>query len=96
MNSERTSTNTKVKQRILYKKERYAIKKTTQDIKEELNKDVESLRKKNQTRMLEIKSFFSQTNKQQQQQQQKTAKGNSSRLEQVEDRISMLEHKIGI
>jgi hypothetical protein len=29
---------------------------TTQDIKDELNKDMEKLRKKNQTEILEIKS----------------------------------------
>jgi hypothetical protein len=37
---------------------------TTQNIKGELNKDMESLRKKNQTEILEIKSSFSQTKKQ--------------------------------
>jgi hypothetical protein len=39
----------------------YEIKKTTQNIKEELNKDMENLRKKNQTEILEIKSSFSET-----------------------------------
>jgi hypothetical protein len=34
---------------------------TTQNIKEELNKDMENLRKKNQTEILEIKSTSSQT-----------------------------------
>jgi hypothetical protein len=34
---------------------------TTQNIKEELNKDMENLRQKNQTEILEIKSPFSQT-----------------------------------
>jgi hypothetical protein len=34
---------------------------TKQNIKQELNKDVENLRKKNQTEILEIKSPFSQT-----------------------------------
>jgi hypothetical protein len=47
---------------------------TTQNIKEELNKDMESLRKKNQTEILEIKSPFSQT--------KNTVEAHSSRLEQ--------------
>jgi hypothetical protein len=34
---------------------------TIQNIKEELNKDMENLRKKNQTEILEMKSLFSQT-----------------------------------
>jgi hypothetical protein len=54
MNSERTSTNTKVTQGTL-SKETYEIKKTTQNIKQELNKVMENLRKKNQTETLEIK-----------------------------------------
>jgi hypothetical protein len=41
MNSERTATKTKVKQRTL-KKEIYEMKKTAQNIKEELNKDMKS------------------------------------------------------
>jgi hypothetical protein len=49
---------------------------------------MENLRKKNQTEILEIKSPFSQT--------KSTEEGQSSRLEQVEDRISELEHKIEI
>jgi predicted nucleic acid-binding Zn-ribbon protein len=53
-----------------------------------LNKDIENLRKKNQTEILEIKSPFSQI--------KNTVKGHSSRLEQVEDRISELEDKIEI
>jgi hypothetical protein len=52
MNSERTSTNNKVKQRTLSKKEIYELKKTTQNIREELNKDMENLRKKNQTEIV--------------------------------------------
>jgi hypothetical protein len=36
---------------------------TTQNIKEELNKNMEKLRKKSQTEILEIKSAFSQTKK---------------------------------
>jgi hypothetical protein len=48
MNSERASTNTKVKKRKLFLiKEIYEIKKTTQDMTEKLNKDMENLRKSN-------------------------------------------------
>jgi hypothetical protein len=61
---------------------------TTQNIKEDLNKDMENLRKKNQTEILEMKSPFSQT--------KNTVEGHSKRLEQVEDRISALEDKIEI
>jgi chromosome segregation ATPase len=61
---------------------------TTQNVKEELNKDTENLRKKNQMEILETKSPFSQT--------KNTVEGHSSRLEQVEDRISELEDKIEI
>jgi hypothetical protein len=43
------------------KREIYDLKMTTQNIKEELNKDMENLRKKNQTEILEIKCPFSQT-----------------------------------
>jgi hypothetical protein len=43
-------------------------------------KDKENLKKKNQTEILEMKSFFSWT--------KNTMEGHSSRLEQVEDRIS--------
>jgi hypothetical protein len=39
----------------------YEIKKITQNIKEELNQDMENLTKKNQIEILEIKSPFSQT-----------------------------------
>jgi hypothetical protein len=39
--------------------ERYEFKRTTQNIKEELNKDMANLRKKNQTEILEIKTPFS-------------------------------------
>jgi hypothetical protein len=45
INSERTSTNTKVKQRHI-KREIYELKMTTQNIKQELNKDIENLREK--------------------------------------------------
>jgi hypothetical protein len=48
---------------------------TTRNIKEELNKDMENLRKNNQSEILEIKSPFSQT--------KNTVEGHSSRLEQV-------------
>jgi hypothetical protein len=51
---------------------------TTQNIEEELNKDVENLTKKNETEILEIKSSFSQT--------KNTVEGHSSILEKVEDR----------
>jgi chromosome segregation ATPase len=60
----------------------------TENIKEELNKDMENLRKKNQTEIMDIKSPFSQS--------KNTVEGHSSRLEQVEDRISELEDKIEI
>jgi hypothetical protein len=70
------------------KRERYELKLITQNIKEELNKDVENFRKKNQTEILEIKRPFSQT--------ENTVEGHSSRLEQVEDRILELEDKIEI
>jgi chromosome segregation ATPase len=58
---------------------------TIQNIKEELNKDKESLREKNQT---EIKSPFSQT--------KNTVEGHSSTLKQVEDRTLEQEDKIEI
>jgi hypothetical protein len=60
----------------------YELKMTTQDIKDKLNKYMENLRKKNQTEILEINSPFSQT--------KNIVEGFSSRLEQVEDRISEL------
>jgi hypothetical protein len=44
------------------KKEINKLKMTTQNRKEELNKDMENLRKMNQTEILEIKSPFSQIN----------------------------------
>jgi hypothetical protein len=49
---------------------------------------MENLRKKNQTEIQEIKSPFSQI--------KMTVEGQSSRLEQVEDRISELKDKIHI
>jgi hypothetical protein len=56
---------------------------TIKNIKEELTKDMENLKKKkkNQTEILEIKN---------------TMEGHCSRLEQVEDRISELKDKIEI
>jgi chromosome segregation ATPase len=53
-----------------------------------LNKDTENLRRKNQTEILEIKNLYSQT--------KNTVEGHSSRLEQVEDKISELKDKIEI
>jgi hypothetical protein len=50
---------------------------TTQNIKEELNKDTENLRKKYQTEILEIKSPFILA--------KNTVEGHSSRLEQVKE-----------
>jgi hypothetical protein len=44
-------------------REIYELKRTRKIIKEELNKDLENLRKKNQTEILEIKSPHSQTKK---------------------------------
>jgi hypothetical protein len=61
---------------------------TTQIIKEELSKDMENLRRKNQTEILQIKSPYSQT--------KNTVEDHSSRLEQVEDRISELEDRTEI
>jgi chromosome segregation ATPase len=49
---------------------------------------MEDLRKKKQTKILEIKSPFNQI--------KNTVEGNFSRLEQVEDRISGLKYKIDI
>jgi hypothetical protein len=61
---------------------------TTQNVKEELNKDMENFRKKNQTEILEIKNPFSQT--------KNTVEGHPSILQQIEGRISGLEDKIEI
>jgi hypothetical protein len=49
---------------------------------------MEKLRKKNHTEILKVKSPYSQT--------KNTVEGHSSRLEQVEDRISELRGKIEI
>jgi transcriptional regulator of met regulon len=60
LNELRISTNSKVKLRDYFlKKEVYEVKMTTQDIKVEYNKDVKSLRKKNQTEITEVKSPLS-------------------------------------
>jgi hypothetical protein len=56
-------------------------------MKEEFNKDMESLRKKNQAEILEIKKLLKINFK-------KTVESHSRRLEQVEDRISGLKDKI--
>jgi chromosome segregation ATPase len=66
----------------------YVLKLTTQTIKEEVNKDMENLRKKNQAEILEIKSPFSQT--------KNTVEDHSSKLEQVKGRNSELKDKIEI
>jgi hypothetical protein len=70
------------------KREIYELKMTTQNIKEELNKDMENLRKENQTKFLEINIAFSQT--------KNLVKGHASRLEQVEDSISEFEDETEI
>jgi hypothetical protein len=58
----------------IIKRETCELKMTTQNMKEQLNKDMENLRKKNQTEFREIKSPFGQT--------KNTVEGHSSRLEQ--------------
>jgi hypothetical protein len=60
---------------------------TTQDMKEELNKDIDNLRKNNQTEILQKSPLNLIKN---------TVEGLSGRLEQVEDRISGLKDKIDI
>jgi hypothetical protein len=70
------------------KREIYELMMTAQNIKEELSKDMENLREKNQTDILEIKSPFSQT--------KNTVEGHCSRLKEVEDRISELKDKTEI
>jgi chromosome segregation ATPase len=70
------------------KREINEIKKIVQNIKEEFNKDTESLKQKNQTEILEIKSSLSQI--------KNIVESHSSRLEQVEDRIPGLKDKIDI
>jgi hypothetical protein len=66
----------------------HEIMKTTQDMKEELYKYVENLRKKNQTETIEIKVCLNQI--------KNTGKICFNRLKQVEDRISGLGDKIYI
>jgi predicted nucleic acid-binding Zn-ribbon protein len=69
------------------KEEINEIKKTAQDLKDEINKNTK-YQKKNQTEILEIKNSSSQI---------KTAVENhASGLEQVEDRISRLKEKTNI
>jgi hypothetical protein len=51
-----------------------------------LNKDLENLRRNNQTEILKVKSPYSQT--------KNTVEGHASRLEQVENKISELKNKI--
>jgi MFS superfamily sulfate permease-like transporter len=63
MNSDRTSTSSKMKLRRLRKKDINEIKKTAQDMKKEFNKDMENFSKKNQTEILEIKSSLNQIKK---------------------------------
>jgi chromosome segregation ATPase len=57
-------------------------------MKEDFSKDMENLTRKNQTEILEIKSNLNQI--------KSTGENHSSRLEQVEDRISGLEDKMHI
>jgi hypothetical protein len=64
----------------------YEVKKTTQDMKERFQRYGKTSEKKNQMEILEMKIPFSQINN--------TVEGHSSRLEQVEDRISGLEDKM--
>jgi hypothetical protein len=73
---------------ITIKREINELKRTTQIFLKELNKDMENLRRKTQIEILEIKSPYSQT--------KNTVECHSSRLEQVEDRISELKDKIEI
>jgi hypothetical protein len=50
MNLEKTSTNTKVKERTLFlKREIHELKMTAQNIKEELKKDIGNLREKKES-----------------------------------------------
>jgi hypothetical protein len=70
------------------KREIHELKMITQNIKEELNKDMENFRKKNQTEILEIKSSLSQIKNKEERL--------SSRPEQMEGRISEPKDKIGI
>jgi chromosome segregation ATPase len=71
-----------------YTKEINEIKKTPQDMKDEFKKYIESLRKNNQTEILENKSSFNKI--------KNTLEIHSHRLTQMEGRISGLKDKIGI
>jgi signal transduction histidine kinase len=57
----------------IIEKEIYELKKTTENIKEELKENMKTSEKKNQIEILEIKSPFSQT--------KNTMEGHSSKLE---------------
>jgi hypothetical protein len=81
LNELRISTNAQNQTKKTIKKSE--IKKTAKDMKEEFNEDMESLRKKNQAEILEIKSSLSQI---------KSTESKKS----TEDRISGLEGKIDI
>jgi chromosome segregation ATPase len=70
------------------KRDIHELRRNTQIIEEELITVFENLRRKNQTEILKIKSFYSQT--------KNILEGHSSRIEQVEDRISELGDKIEI
>jgi chromosome segregation ATPase len=77
-----------MKTKEIIQKEIYEIKTTAQDMKEELNKDMENLRKKNQTKILEIKISLNQI--------KIIVESHSCRLDRVEDRISEPKDKIDI
>jgi DNA anti-recombination protein RmuC len=88
MNSNKLQNETKIIKRKesererAGEKERDEIKKKAKDIKEEFNRDMKELRKKKETEILNIKSLLNQI--------KDTVESHSSRLEQVEDRISEL------
>jgi chromosome segregation ATPase len=74
-------------------------------VKQEFNKDMENLKKKNQIETLEIKSSLNQIKKykgeyhhhqKKKKNQKNTGESPSSRLTQVEDRISEIKDKIDI
>jgi chromosome segregation ATPase len=62
--------------------------KTVKDVKEKLNKDIEKSQNKKETETLETESYLSQI--------KNTVESHSSKLEQVENRISELKDKIDI
>jgi hypothetical protein len=66
-NEHQSETKDTIKRKI------HELKRTTQIIKEDMNKDMENLRRNNQTEILEIKSPYSQT--------ENTGEGQSSRLD---------------